>query len=147
MMNIEQVIRDNEFFAADTGRVIESIKIEDLMINIKFKDNNEELSSTISALRAPYRTEAAKKPAYVLAISLGCVIKHAIDEGKYNIKVASMNDDENIDLVYENGITEEEFFQQSLLHDFRTVTFGHVKFVNEMVDMVAQYELELSQEQ
>ena len=143
-MNIEQAIRDNAFFAPETGRVIENIKIEDALINVKYKDNNEDISSTLVALRAPFRKEAAKKPAYVLAISLGCVVKLVIDEMKYNIKVAPMNDEENIDLHFDGSLGEEEFFQQSLLHDFRTVTYDHVKMIDTMVDLVAQYEESLS---
>lgn len=139
-MNIEQAIRNNPFFAAETGRVIENIKIEELMVNVKYKDNNEDISSTVCALRAPFRDEKAKKPAYVLAISLGCVVKLVVDENKYNIKVAPMNDDQNIDLNFDNGLSEEEFFQQSLIHDFRTVSYDHIKLIEEMVDMVAQYE-------
>lgn len=139
-MNLEQVIKSNPFFAAETGRVIEEIKVEELMINVKYKDNAEDISSAISALRAPFRDEKAKKPAYVLAISLGCVVKLVVDDNSYNIKVAPLNDDQNIDLNFENGLTEEEFFQQTLLHDFRTVDYKHIQLINEMVDIVAQYE-------
>ncbi|AXC39131.1 UNVERIFIED_ORG: hypothetical protein [Escherichia phage CMSTMSU] len=46
-MNIEQTIRNHSFFAAETGRVIESVKIEELMINVKYKELNDEISSTI----------------------------------------------------------------------------------------------------
>lgn len=142
MNNIETVIRANSFFAPESGRVIEEIKIEELMVNVKYKDNNEELSSTIVALRAPFRTEAAKKPAYVLAISLGCVVKLVVDDMKFNIKVAPMDDGENIDLNFEGSLPEEEFFQQSLIYDFRTVSYEHVRFIEEMIDVVAKFEEE-----
>lgn len=142
-MNIEQTIRNHTFFAAETGRVIESVKIEELMINVKYKEQNDEISSTICALRAPFRSEAAKKPAYVLAIALGCVVKLVVDENQLNIKVAPTNDEENIDLNFEGNLAEDVFFQQSLVYDFRTVTHDHINFVNEMVDIVAEYEASL----
>ncbi|UTS53441.1 hypothetical protein UES1_066 [Escherichia phage UE-S1] len=139
-MNIEQTIRNHSFFAPETGRVIENIKIEELMINVKYKELNDEISSTICALRAPFRDEKAKKPAYVLAIALGCVVKLAVDENIINIKVAPSNDEDNIDLNFDGNLDEDVFFQQSLVYDFRTVTHSHINFVNEMVDIVAKYE-------
>lgn len=139
-MNIEQTIRNHSFFAPETGRVIENIKIEELMINVKYKELNDEISSTICALRAPFCDEKAKKPAYVLAIALGCVVKLAVDENIINIKVAPSNDEENIDLNFDGNLDEDVFFQQSLVYDFRTVTHSHINFVNEMVDIVAKYE-------
>ncbi|WOL22881.1 hypothetical protein [Escherichia phage vB_EcoM_JNE01] len=142
-MNIEQVIRSNAFFSAESGRVIEDIKIEELMINVKYKEQNEEMSSSICALRAPFRSEKAKKPAYVLAIALGCVVKKAIDSNQLNIKVAPMNDEENINLDFDGQLSEEEFFQLSLIHDFRSINFDHIHFIDEMVELVSQYEAEL----
>jgi hypothetical protein len=142
-MNIEQTIRNHSFFAAETGRVIESVKIEELMINVKYKELNDEISSTVCALRAPFRADKAKKPAYVLAIALGCVVKLVVDENQLNIKVAPTNDDENIDLNFEGDLAEDVFFQQSLVYDFRTVTHDHISFLNEMVGIVAEYEASL----
>ncbi|MFS8320030.1 hypothetical protein ACMG5I_03805 [Escherichia coli] len=139
-MNIEQIIRNHSFFAPETGRVIENVKIEELMVNVKYKEPNDEISSTFCALRAPFRNEKAKKPAYVLAIALGCVVKLAVDENIINIKVAPTNDEENIDLNFDGNLDEDVFFQQSLVYDFRTVTYSHINFVNEMVDIVAKYE-------
>lgn len=141
-MNLEQVIRNNPFFAENPSRVIEAIKVEELMITVKYKEEGDEISSVVCALRAPFRKEAAKKPSYVLSICLGCVVKLVVDENSFNIKVAPTNDDENVDLNFDGGLPEEEFFQQSLVVDFRSVTYDHIKLINEMVDIVAKFEEE-----
>ena len=39
-----------------------------------------------------------------------------------------------------NDFTEEEFFQQSTIHDFRSVTYEHVELIKDMIEPVTSYE-------
>lgn len=144
MSNTQQLkdaITAHPFFAPESGRTIQDISVAEFMVNVKYLENNAEIPSSLIALRAPYITAAEKPPAYVMSISLGCVIKHNLETSKYSIKVAAVGkDSEEVNLEYDNEVSEEEFFQQSLLNDFRSMTYDHVNVVNAMSGIIAQFE-------
>lgn len=147
--NIQDVIRSHPFFAEEKQRVISDIKEEELSIIVKFKEPGDEISSQLTILRGKFREKGVDKiPAYILFITLGSVVKMEINENlerSFKIMLAPMTDDDNIELDYENDFTEEEFFQQSTLHDFRSVTYEHIEIIKDMVDQVTGYEKYLDQ--
>lgn len=140
-MNLQDIISKNAFFAPETGRTVEDVTVTEFMVNVKYREENAEVPSSLIALRAPFRTEAAKKPAYVMSISLGCVVKRNIDTDSYTVKVAAIGQNaEEVNLEYSKEVSEEEFFQQSLLSDFRTLTYDHIRMVDDMVQVIADFE-------
>lgn len=142
-MSLKENIAAHPFFAPESGRVIDEISVAEFMVNVKYHEPKADIPSSLIALRAPYRVEDAKLPAYVMSVSLGCVVKRNVETKKYSIKVASLGkDSEEVNLEYDLAVSEEEFFQQSLLHDFRSLTYDHVRLVDDMADIIAQFEKE-----
>lgn len=147
--NIQDVIRNHTFFTEinakhNIPREIIEIKEEDLSVMIKFKEPGDEISSQLTVLRGKFREEGQDKvPAYVLFITLGSVVKMEIDEEfnkSFKVMLAPMNDSENIELDFEGDFSEEDFFQQSTLHDFRNVSYGHVNVIKDLVEKMTSYE-------
>ena len=140
-MSLIETMSAHSFFAPETGRTILDVSVAEFMVNVKYTEPNAEIPSSLIALRAPYREEAAKLPAYVMSISLGCVVKRNVETQKYSIKVASLGkDSEEVNLEYDVSVSEEEFFQQSLLNDFRSLTYDHIRLVDDMAEIIAKYE-------
>lgn len=143
--SLENTIKASSFFTG-TDREVESVTVSEFMVNVQYREKGSTVPSTLLALRAPFREEARKKPAYVMAISLGCVIKRNLETSTYTLKVAANNaNSDDVSLEYTNSLDEEDFFQQSLLNDFRTLTYDHVKIVDELVEIVADFESNASE--
>ena len=142
--DIKKVITSHHFFAPEKQRVISDIKEDELSIIIRFKEPGDEISSQFTVLRGKFREEGVDKiPAYILFITLGSVIKLEIDENlerSYKFMLAPVTDDDNIELDFKNDFTEEEFFQQSTIHDFRSVTYEHVELIKDMIEPDTSYE-------
>lgn len=100
---------------------------------VGYRDNDDDLYSSIIASQ-PSTTGVI--PAVVMLSSLGALLKLDAGEELITIAMSANDSSESFTETFPSSIDEGEFFQSSLVNDYRHITFEHIIAIRDVMELV-----------
>jgi hypothetical protein len=99
---------------------------------IGFKHNEKDLYSSIIFSE---KSTNGVVPAIVMISSLGALLKLDTGENQITISISSAGEREGFFETFPSSLDEGEFFQNSLIHDFRHITYEHIVALRDVLKL------------
>lgn len=125
----------------NSGRKLkdEDMQSTDHMFHFGYVENDKDKFSSVMILRGVYKNY--ESPGYILIGTLGAIIKLDIDSKTISLNFSKEEEQEGFQIELNSNVEEGEFFQQTLVNNTRHITFEHIKFMNDLVNLTNSYEL------
>lgn len=150
-MNIQKLIAAlsaDPYFTKNPKRSIstdlEKHQSTDHLIQMQFEDENDpNITNSILILRGKYRPQGEQaKPGYVMVTTNTSGLKYDLDFETIFISLIGTNGAEGtVQSIPADG-GEAAFFQESLMTDFRHITYDNVQFVKNIAKIFEELEKE-----
>ena len=129
-MTLSEKMKQIPFF--QTRTIIDSSDRETIGL-VGFKENEDDVYSSIVA--SPASTSGII-PDMVMISSNGCLVRLDAGEQTILISMSKEEDKDGFSETFPASIDDGEFFQSTLINDYRHISFEHIEALRQVMDLI-----------
>lgn len=129
-MTLSEKMKQIPFF---NNRTIIDFSDRETIGMVGFKESEDDMYSSIVA--SPASTSGVI-PDIAMISSKGCLVRLDAGEQTILISVSKEGDKEGFSEVFSSSVNDGEFFQSSLINDFRHINFEHIEALRQVMELI-----------